>query len=114
MITSVGAEAKAFVMSDGTVVEFPMRLLSTTAADSKTNPSVQFCDVLAGLVTKLLDPRLEGEDDEFMNDVVAAGLDTVSSNGIRPTTIFPDQIPPRRLQGPDLIDQMRAVMFSGR
>jgi hypothetical protein len=114
MITSVQAEAKAFVMSDGTVVEFPMRLLSTTAADSKTNPSIQFCDVLAGLVTKLHDPRLEGEDVEFMNDVVAAGLDTVSSNGIWPATIFPDQIPPRRLQGPDLIDQMRVVMFRGR
>lgn len=111
VVTRMKAPDKAFVMGDGTVVQFPLRLSSTNAADSKDSYAVQFCDVLAGLVTKLLDPRSTGADSEFMGEVVEAGLSTVSSNGVRPTLDFPDEIPPKRLTGPDIVDRMKEIML---
>lgn len=111
VITRKDAPEAKFVIGDGTVVELPIRLASATAADSKDSYAVQVCDVLAGLATKLFDPRLAGDDETFMRAIVEAGLESVSANGVRPTAIFPDEIPPKKLTGPDLVDRMRAAMF---
>jgi hypothetical protein len=54
---------------DGTLTEFPLRVISTTAVDSKDNISIQFCDVLAGLTTRHFSSGTEGADREFMNDL---------------------------------------------
>jgi hypothetical protein len=96
---------------DGTMTEFPLRVVSTTPMDSKDSAAIQFCDVLAGLTTRHFSPRTEGKDRDFMNEVVEAGLKELSFNGIRPSTIFPDRIPPKRLTGPDIVDQMTNIMF---
>jgi hypothetical protein len=96
---------------DGTYVEFPLRVLSTAAMDSKDSQSIQFCDLLAGIATKHFSARTEGEDRRFMNELINAGLHHVTYNGIRPQTVFPDQIPPKRLTGPDIIDQMTEIIF---
>lgn len=88
-----------------------LRVISTTAVDSKDNISIQFCDVLAGLTTRHFSSGTEGADRKFMNDVIAAGLSELTYNGIRPSTVFPDRIPPKRLTGPDIVDQMTAIIF---
>ncbi|MGH6924621.1 MAG: hypothetical protein ACRED5_12860 [Propylenella sp.] len=49
-----------------------------------------------------------------MEEAIEAGLKHVTYDGVRPQTIFPDQIPPKRLTGPDAVDQMRGVMFGPR
>ncbi|MDH4980949.1 DUF3800 domain-containing protein [Hyphomicrobium sp. D-2] len=112
VVTRKDAPEVKFQMGDGTVVELPLRLASTKAADSKDSYAVQLCDVLAGLVTKLYHPRLSDEDETFLRSVSEAGLDSVSFNGVRPTDVFPDEIPPKKLDGPDLVDRMRAAMFA--
>jgi len=98
-------------MGDGTYVEFPLRVISTTEVDSRDSRSVQFCDILAGLSVKHFNRELKEDDRQFLNDVVGAGLDTISYNGIRPNTTFPDKIPPKRLVGPDVVDQMTDIIF---
>lgn len=98
-------------MGDGTMVEYPLRVRSTRAVDSRTSSGIQFCDILAGLAARQFSPATVGEDREFMDRLVANGLSELVYNGIRPDTIFPDQIPPRRLHGPDAVDRLMGVMF---
>ncbi len=99
---------------DGSFTPFPLRVVSTTPMDSRGSYSIQFCDVLAGLASRLSDPRKTDAEREFMNQVIDAGLRHVTSNGIRPSTEFPDQIPPKRLTGPDVIDQFSAMVSRSR
>jgi len=96
---------------DGTLTEFPLKVVSTTAVNSKDSYSIQFCDVLAGLTTRHFSPRTEGEDRDFMNKVVAAGLKHLTYNGIRPSHAFPDEIPPKKKTGPDVVDRMVDIIF---
>ncbi len=109
-VTGTGAPAGLHQSGDGTSVEFPLRVISTQAVDSKDNSSVQFCDVLAGLFAKQFNKRIEGDDRKLLQDVVAAGLGELRFNGVRPSAVFPD-FPPRRLDGPDAVDKMREVIF---
>ncbi|NJO35640.1 MAG: hypothetical protein HC869_23760 [Rhodospirillales bacterium] len=50
-------------------------------------------------------------DRNLLKDVVDAGLGVIDYNGIRPDVVFPDQIPPRRLAGPDAVDRMTQIIF---
>lgn len=110
-VTSVNVPQQLHRGGDGSFVEFPLRVVSTTPVDSKDSRCVQFCDILAGLATRLFSPLTEGEDRAFINEVIDAGLKEISYDGIRPGTTFPDQIPPKRLEGPDVIDQMMGIMY---
>ncbi|ENN88493.1 hypothetical protein RHSP_04799 [Rhizobium freirei PRF 81] len=110
-ITSVNVPPQLHRSGDGSFVEYPLRVISTTAMDSKDSPSIQFCDLLAGLAAKHFSPRTEGDDRVFMDQVIEAGLKHITYNGIRPDVIFTDRIPPRRLDGPDVVDQMTDVIF---
>lgn len=96
---------------DGSYVEYPLRVVSTTAMNSMDSYAIQFCDVLAGLATRHFSPRTKGADRAFMDEVIQAGLKHVTYNGVRPDVVFPDQIPPRRLEGPDVVDQMTGIIF---
>jgi hypothetical protein len=98
-------------LGDGTFVEYPLRVVSTVAMDSRSSRTIQFCDILAGLTTRKFNPCTEARDREFTNDVIEAGLKDISYNGIRPSHVFPDQIPPKKLTGPDIIDQITGIMF---
>ena len=111
-ITNSNVPQQLHRMGDGSVVEYPLRVTSTMAVDSRDSRPVQFCDVLAGLATRFFSPspRADGDDRSFMDEIVEAGLEDVSYNGMRPAPIFPDQIPPRRLSGPDVVDQMTAII----
>jgi hypothetical protein len=88
---------------------FPLRVVSTTAVDSKDSYVVQFCDILAGLSARHFAHK-EGADRAFLDEAIDAGLSSLTYNGIRPQLIFPDQIPPKRLAGPDAVDQLAAII----
>ncbi len=59
---------------DGTFVEYPLRVVSTAAVNSKQSRPIQFCDVLAGLATRHFSPRTEGDDRKFMDEAIEASL----------------------------------------
>lgn len=98
-------------LGDGSFVEFPLRVRSTTSLDSMKSRSIQFCDLLAGLATRHFSPFTEGDDRRFIDELIEAGLKNVTFNGIRPSYVFPNQIPPKRLTGPDVVDQMCGIIY---
>jgi hypothetical protein len=110
-ITNANVPPQLHPGGDGSFVEFPLRVVSTIAVDSKGSRCVQFCDILAGLAVRHFSSVTEGKDRAFMNEVIDAGLKEIRYNGIRPATTLPDQIPPKRLQGPDVIDRMMDIMY---
>ena len=110
-ITSADVPPQLHRGGDGSFVEFPLRVVSTTAVDLKDSRSIQFCDILAGLATRHFSPLTEGDDRVFMDELIDAGLKEITFNGIRPGTTFPDQIPPKRLSGPDVVDQLMGIMY---
>jgi hypothetical protein len=110
-ITNNNVPRQVHRLGDGTFVEYPLRVVSTAPVDSQSSRSIQFCDIIAGLVSRSFDPRTEGDDRKFMDDVIDAGLKEITYNGIRPTHSFPDQIPPKRLRGPDVVEQMMGIIF---
>jgi len=110
-ITNTNVPTQSQRSGDGSDVEYPLRVVSTTPMNSKDSFSIQFCDVLAGLVTKHFSSRTEGEDRLFMDRLIDAGLKHVTYNGVRPELVFPDQIPPRRREGPDVVDQMMGIIY---
>lgn len=95
---------------DGSETPFPLRVVSTEAVDSKDHFAIQFCDVLAGLCVKHFGSPADHTDRPFLDEVIEAGLGTLSCDGIRPSTTFPDHIPPRPLDGPDVVDQLAKVI----
>lgn len=98
-------------LGDGTTVEYPLRVISTTPMDSNDSRAIQLCDIFAGLGARVLREDLSGDDRTFLDKVLIAGFGDITSNGTRPATIFPDQIPPRRLTGPDVVDKMSAIIY---
>ena len=95
--------------SDGTDIQFPLRVLSTISADSKKNDAVQLCDILAGLTVRCLEFR-DGEGCQLLEAVIDAGFGAVPCGAIRPGTDFPD-FPPKPLVGSDVIDGVTEIIF---
>ncbi|MGA7455575.1 MAG: hypothetical protein WBW73_31500 [Rhodoplanes sp.] len=110
-ITSNNVPKQLHRLGDGSQVQFPLRIVSTQALSSIDSRAVQFCDVLAGIGARFFDQRTAGGERVFMDSLVEAGLKHISYNGIRPQPIFPDRIPPKRLSGPDVVDQMTRIIF---
>ena len=96
---------------DGTFVEYPLRVIATRTVDSKCNKSIQFCDILAGLAAKHFGCKDQTEERLFIDNAIDAGLGGLTYNGIMPSHKFPDQIPPKRTSGPDVVDQMVEIIF---
>jgi len=77
-------------MGDGTTVDFPLRVRSTTAVRSHESAAVQLCDVIAGLGAKaslFFDGR---EKDPFMVELIALGVGELTFNGVRPHRDYAD------------------------
>lgn len=108
-----GAENPAVELraGDGSLVPYPLRVVSTEARDSRESYPIQFCDILAGLVAKHFNPDLTDEERTFVNGLIDEGLGNISSNRIVPSGDFPVQIPPKRLDGPDVVDQMAEMLY---
>jgi hypothetical protein len=109
--TNIDVPPQFHPAGDGGMVEFPLRVVSTTHVDSRQNYAVQLCDILAGLAARHFDSRIEGGDRDLLNAAVEAGLGAIDYNGVRPDFVFPDHIPPRRLDGPDVVERLRHVLF---
>lgn len=110
-VTGVDVDGRALKAGDGSFVDYPIRVVSTEAKDSRESHSIQFCDILAGLVSRHFNPNLIEEDRAFMSELIDEGLGNISSNRLVPGTEFPDQIPPKRLDGPDVVDQMAEMLW---
>lgn len=110
-ITNSGVPGQIFPIGDGSFVEFPLRVVSTAGVNSAACFSIQLVDVVAGLASKYFDPRIEGEEKALFDRALAAGLGELTFNGVRPAPVFPDQIPPKKLSGPDAVDKMTSIIF---
>ncbi len=110
-ITNNNVPNQMHPLGDGSFVEFPLRVISTTPVDSKDSYVVQFCDVLAGLAARHFGPGTPMENKKLLADVIEAGMGAITYNGIQPAPVFPDQIPPKRLKGPDAVNKMTAIIY---
>ena len=113
-MTNEHVPPQPFPLGDGTIVEYPLRVVSTTPVDSRDCPAVQFCDICAGLAARLFDPALSASNRQLLNQTVEAGFSSLEYNGIRPQNIFPDSIPPRRRTGPDSVDRITEILRGQR
>ena len=113
-LTNEHVPAQPYPLGDGTTVEYPLRVVSTTAVDSRDSPSIQFCDICAGLAARHFNPRLVPTNRRLVDEALEAGFSSLDYNGIRPDHIFPDQIPPRRRTGPDSVERMTEIIFGPR
>ena len=109
-LTATSGPTTELRAGDGSFVEYPLRVVSTRAVDSKESRPVQFCDILAGLAAKHFNPTLSGDERDFMNGLIDEGLGCITSNRLVPSTEFPVRIPPKRLEGPDVVDQMAELL----
>ena len=110
-MTNKDVPEQIFSLGDGTTVMFPLRVISTSSEDSKKNYSIQFCDILAGLSARRLHPNMTNDERKFLDSLKEAGLGDIGRDGIHSDLTFPDTFPPRRLTGPDVVDQMTDVIF---
>ena len=108
-VTNEAVPAQGMPGGDGQDTPFPLRVVSTMAADSRSSAAIQFCDVLAGLTARHFSTK-DGEERAFLDELVRAGLGELTWDGVRPGLVFPDSIPPRRLDGPDAVDRMAEVI----
>jgi|GEM_PF-1154808 hypothetical protein len=96
-------------MGDGTSVEFPLRVRSTTAVRSHESAAVQLCDVIAGLGAKVSLSFDGREKDPFMVELIALGAGELTFNGVKPHEDYADGPMPRRT-GPDMLDHMVGLL----
>ncbi len=113
-ITSPNVPPQLHGSGDGSLIQYPLRVVSTTPLNSQVSFPIQVCDLLAGLATKHFSSRTSGDDRSFMDRMVSAGLGKITYNGVRPSMDFPDFFPPRRLTGPDVVDQMANILFGSQ
>lgn len=98
-------------LGDGSMLGFPLRVVATRAVNSLDSRSVQFCDILAGSAAKRYAPNATAADEALMNAMLEAGLGNIDFIPLIPSGVFPDQIPPKRLSGPDSVDRFGNIMF---
>jgi hypothetical protein len=110
LLTRADAPEGVHRAGDGARVQFPMGVTSTTATNSRDSSAIQLCDVIAGFSAKIFDEQVVGDDRALLERVVEGGLQNLTFNGVRAAAVFPDQIPPRRLEGPDAVDRLAAVL----
>ena len=96
-------------IGNGTVIEFPMRVSSTTSASSHGSPAIQLCDILAGLGAKVA-PGIEGRNpDDFIRELIELGAGELTHAGVMPHRLYAAGMPPKR-NGPDMVDRMMELL----
>lgn len=101
--------APPFPIANGTEVELPLRVRSTTAVRSHDSHSVQLCDILAGLLAKAGPGLVGGRHDPFIVELVLAGAGALNYSGVMPHALYADG-PPQRRDGPDMVDRMTELL----
>ena len=104
LVTSANANSGELVGSYGRITQFPLRVRSTIATDSRTSASIQLCDLIAGMLTRIRRWQADGRQAEFVRELFAAGLQTLNCGEIGFAADFPSSTP-KRLDGPDAVDQ---------
>ncbi len=110
IVTGVENPEVKLKAGDGSLVPHPLRVVSTEAKDSRESYPIQFCDILAGLTAKHFNPNLGDDERAFMNELIGDGLGNISSNRLIPSAEFPVRFPPKKLDGPDVVDQMAEML----
>lgn len=96
-------------VGNGTMIEFPLRVRSTTSMASHLSPAIQLCDIVAGLGAKL-NMTLQGrERDPFLMELVELGAGELIQEGVRPYAEYADGLPPSR-DGPDMVDRLMELL----
>jgi hypothetical protein len=92
-------------VGNGTLIEFPLRVRSTTSMASHLSPAIQLCDIVAGLGAKL-NMTMQGRDrDPFLMELVGRGAGELTQEGVKPYAEYAEGPPPPRV-GPDMVDRM--------
>jgi hypothetical protein len=99
-------EPQLFPISNGTFVELPIRVRSTTGVRSQDSAAVQLCDVLAGFAAKAAPGLSGGTRDEFILELVTLGAGELVHGGVMPHALYVDGRRPSRREGPDAVDRM--------
>ena len=98
-----------FRQANGTIVELPLRVRSTTGVRSETSSAIQFADLLAGLGAKFALTSDSDERDPFLIDLVKRGAGALTSGGVRPHDDYAVGGVPLRV-GPDPLDTMTDLL----
>jgi hypothetical protein len=98
-------EPQRFPIANGTDVELPIRVRSTTGVRSQDSAAVQLCDVLAGFAAKAAPGLGGGTKDPFILELVSLGAGELVHGGVMPHALYV-QGGPRRREGPDVVDRM--------
>lgn len=96
-------------MGNGTTVEFPLRVRSTTAVRSHESAAVQLCDVIAGFGAKASLSFDGREKNAFMDELIALGAGELTFNGVKPHEDYADEPMPKKA-GPDILDHMVGLL----
>jgi hypothetical protein len=99
-------EPQRLPIANGTDVELPIRVRSTTGVRSQDSSAVQLCDVLAGFAAKAAPGLGGGTTDPFVSELVMLGAGALVHGGVMPHTLYVDGRRPRRRAGPDAVDRM--------
>lgn len=102
-ITKNDNQTQIHSLGDGTHIELPLKVVNTTAVDSKDNYGVQLCDILAGLISKYGNSNTSERDKDFLKKVFESGAGKIVANGLRPQSSFIDK-EAEATNGPDLAD----------
>lgn len=98
-------EAPPIPIANGSEVELPLRVRSTTAVRSLESPAIQLCDVLAGFGAKAGPGLIGSTRDPFILELVQAGAGELTYSGVMPHALYVNG-PPARRNGPDMVDRM--------
>jgi hypothetical protein len=98
-------EPQRFPISNGTDVELPIRVRSTTGVRSQDSAAIQLCDVLAGFAAKAAPGLGSGTRDQFILELVMLGAGELVHGGVMPHASYVEGRP-RRREGPDAVDRM--------
>lgn len=99
-------EPQRLPLSDGTSVELPIRVRSTTGVRSQDSAAVQLCDVLAGFAAKAAPGLGGGTRDQFILELVMLGAGELVHGGVMPHALYVEGRQPKRRDGPDVVDRM--------
>jgi hypothetical protein len=111
-ITRADVPPQLLPVANDEPLPFPLGIGATHAVDSRDSPSIQLCDLLAGLAVKSRRPAAEPAMEAFRMQLLEAGLGTLNSNGIWPEPSFPRSAP-ALLSGPDAVDRMAKIIRDG-
>lgn len=96
----------------GGSVKFPLPVEETKPDDSKNRHAIQLCDVIAGLMAKSRYPEAWNDKGDLLERMRDSGWGEHAPFGITPRPEFPEG-PPAKLDGPDAVDLMQAILFPG-